>query len=51
MPQGGKHQPDDEYALRKSWRGEELSNGKEVGDASNDQGNQEGRFTHVAEIA
>ena len=51
MPQGGKHEPDDDDALRKSWRGEELSNGKEVGDASNGQGNEEGWFTRVAELA
>src|SRR6266849_10446068 len=51
MPQGSQREPDDDDAARESRRGEELTNGEEVRDASNRQRNDEGRFTHAAELA
>ncbi len=51
MPESSQHEPDDYDAVRESRRGEELTNGEEVRDASNRQRNNEGRFTHAAESA
>lgn len=51
MPQGRQYKPDDDDPLRESWRGEKLSNGKEVRDAGDAQGNDEGQFTRAAELA
>jgi hypothetical protein len=51
MPQGSQREPNGDGVLWESWRGEELSHGEEVGDARNAQRNDEGWFTHPAEIA
>ena len=51
MPQGSQHEPDDDDVLRESWRGEELSNGEEVRDASDGEENDRGRLTRAAELA
>ena len=39
MPHSSQHEPDDDDALREPWRGEELTNGEKVRDASNGQRN------------
>src|SRR5919204_4815309 len=50
MPHGSQHEPDDDNAPRHYWRGEELTNRKEVGDASDGERNDEGRRTPAAEV-
>src|SRR6516164_151460 len=50
MPQSSHHQPNHDNVPRESWRREELTNGEEVGNARNRQGNKEGRIANPAEI-
>ena len=50
MPESSKDEPDDDNVPRESWRREELTNGEEVGNARNRQGDKEGQIAYPAEI-
>ncbi len=51
MPHGRKHEPDDDYAAREFLREEELTNGKEVRDAGNEERDDERGRTDAAGAA
>ena len=50
MPQCGDGEAEENDVLRKFWCGKELADGKEVGEASNRQRNEERRLTPAAEV-
>jgi len=51
MPQSSDQEADDDNVPRESWGSEKLTNGEEVGNARDHQGNKERQIPYPAEIA